>query len=62
MSDYTLSYIFLSTIICSNPAAWNLDPDVTSVLANVLAGYASALLERAVAVSMFPGIDCQLFT
>ena len=62
MWNYTLSYILLATIICSNPAAWNLDPDVIANLADVLAGYTRALLERTVAVSMFPGIDCQLFT
>ena len=50
MSDYTLSYILLSTIICSNPAAWDLDPDVTTVLADALAGYASAFLESPVIV------------
>ena len=62
MSDYTLSYILFATIICSNPAAWNLDPDVTTDFSNVLSGYARALFECAVAVSIFPGIDCQLLT
>ena len=62
MWNYTLSYILLSTIICSNPARWNLDPDVTTDFADILAGYTSTFLERAVAISMFPGIDCQLLT
>ena len=48
MSDYTLSYILFATIICSNPAAWNLDPDVIANLADVLAGYMSAFLESPV--------------
>ena len=60
MWNYTLSYIVLSAIICSNPTTWNLNPDVTTDLADVLAGYTSTFLECAVAVSMSPGIDCQL--
>ena len=50
MWNYTLSYILLSTIICSNPARWNLDPDVTAYLADVLAGYASALFKRTICI------------
>ena len=30
MWNFPLSYILLATIICSNPTAWNLDPDVTT--------------------------------
>ena len=50
MWNFPLSYILLATIICSNPTAWNLDPDVTTDFSNVLAGYASAFLESPVIV------------
>lgn len=50
MWNFPLSYILLATIICGNPTAWNLDPDVTTDFSNVLAGYASAFLESPVIV------------
>ena len=62
MWNYTLSYILFTGIVCCNPTTWNLDPYVTTDFTDILAGYTSTFLERAVAVSMFSGIDCQLLT
>ena len=50
MWNYTLSYILLAAIICSNPTTWNLDPDVTTNLADILTGYTRAFLESPVIV------------
>ena len=50
MWNFPLSYILLSTIICSNPTTWNLDPDVTTNLADILTGYTRAFLESPVIV------------
>lgn len=62
MSDYTLSYILLATIICSNPTTRCTNPNIIANSFYSLACHSCTFLECAVAISMFPGIDCQLLT
>ena len=47
-----LSYICLTTISCSNPAGWNLHPDIVSDHLSCHAGYSCAFLEVAIAISI----------
>ena len=50
MWNFPLSYILFATIICCNPTTWNLNPDVTTDFADILAGYTSTFLESPVIV------------
>lgn len=51
-----LSYIHLSTISCSNPAGWNLHPDIISDHLGCHAGYSCSFLKITVAVGVLTGI------
>ena len=56
-----LSYICLTTISCSNPAGWNLHPDIVSDHLSCHAGYSCAFLEVAIAVGVLSCIGGEFF-